>query len=186
MGTRTTRHQLQSRALPTPVPSPELTQEPPPAVQPILPCHADLGSAYTGAALESTTPEVVRVQMFERPHRIVPNNIVLKQYQPYRIIIEAGDEWHHFAVGRLGLDLVIPPGGQGFIDVEPEITGVFPIANSRKIPESYLSNTVTVIPANMSIDTLASILRGVQCPCPHRLSQSWQLRLWWRVQSGRS
>ena len=153
---------------PTPVPSPEPTQEPPPAVQPILPCHADLGSAYTGAARESATPEVVRVQMFEGPYRIVPNNIVLKQYQPYRIIIEAGDEWHHFAVGRLGLDLVIPPGGQGIIDVEPEVTGVFPIANSRKIPESYLSNTVTVIPANMSIDTWHQFCAefNVQAPPP--------------------
>ncbi len=138
---------------PVPVPSPAPTNVPAPAVLPILPCHADLSAVSNAAALESATPEVVRVQMLEQPYRIVPSNIVLKQHQPYQIIIEAGDEWHQFAVDRLGHDIVIPPGGQGILDVRPEVTGVFPIVNSRKIPESYLSSTVTVIPANMSIDT---------------------------------
>ncbi len=138
---------------PEPVPSPAPTNEPAPAVLPILPCHADLSAVSNAAVLESATPEVVRVQMLEQPYRIVPSNIVLKQHQPYRVIIETGNEWHQFAVDRLGHDIVIPPGGQGIIDVRPEVTGVFPIVNSRKIPESYLSGTVTVIPANMSIDS---------------------------------
>ena len=91
--------------------------------------------------------------MLERPYRIVPSNIVLKQDQPYQLIIQAGNEWHQFRADLLGLDIVLPPGCEAIIDLRPQRLGVFRLKDERKIPESHLLSTITVIPANMSIDS---------------------------------
>ena len=150
--------------IPTEVPKP--TPAPFPTVQPILPCYTDVGAAFRTTPLASPTPEVIRVQMLERPYRIVPSNIVLKQDQPYQLIIQAGNEWHQFRVDLLGLDIVLPPGGEAIIDLRPQRLGVFRLKDERKIPESHLLSTITVIPANMSIDSWNNSCVSLQVPSP--------------------
>ena len=91
--------------------------------------------------------------MLENPYRIEPNDIVVKQNQPYLLAIQAGNEWHQFSIDEFGLNIVVPPGGQGTLDLLADRIGAFRIRNLRKIPESHHVSTLTVIPANMSIDS---------------------------------
>ena len=153
---------------PSPIPTeiPKPTPAPFPTVQLNLPCYTDVGTAFRTTPPASPTPEVIRVQMLERPYRIVPSNIVLKQDQPYQLIIQAGNEWHQFRVDLLGLDIVLPPGGEAIIDLRPQRTGVFRLKDERKIPESHLLSTITVIPANMSIDSWHNSCASLQIPFP--------------------
>ena len=151
---------------PSPIPTeiPKPTPAPFPTVKTILPCYTDVGAAFKATPLASPTPEVLRVQMLERPNRIVPSNIVLKRDQPYQLVIQAGNEWHQFRVELLGLDIVLPPGGEAIIDLRPQLLGVFQIKNERKFPESHQINTITVIPANMSIDSWHNSCAALQVP----------------------
>ena len=138
---------------PSPIPTevPKSTPAPFPTVQPILPCYTDVGAAFGTTPLVSPTPETIEIRMLEGPYRIEPSNVVLKQHQHYQLIIQAGNEWHQISVDELGLNIVIPPGGQEMIDLRPDPIGVFILEDQRKLPESHQFSTVTVIPANMSI-----------------------------------
>ena len=91
--------------------------------------------------------------MLERPYRIVPNDIVLKRGRSYRLIIEANEEWQHFASGVLTYDINLPPNGQAEVLLQPQQLGVFPIVNHRHIPGSELMSTITVVPANIDVST---------------------------------
>ena len=91
--------------------------------------------------------------MLERPYRIIPNDIVLKRGRSYRLIIEANEEWHHFASDILVQDIHLPPHGQAEVLVQPRQLGVYPISDRRHIPESYLRSTITVVPASIEVST---------------------------------
>ena len=91
--------------------------------------------------------------MLERPYRIIPNDIVLIQNRPYRLIIQAGEEWHQFAADVLSQDVLLPPGGEAEILEQPQQLGVFPIYNNRRIQESLLLNTITVVPEGIEPST---------------------------------
>ena len=69
-------------------------------------------------------------------------------------------------VDLLGLDIVLPPGGEAIIDLRPQRLGVFRLKDERKIPESHLLSTITVIPANMSIDSWNNSCVSLQVPFP--------------------
>ena len=118
-----------------------------------LPCFTDLTAAHKAGPVASPTPETIRIQMLERPYRIIPNDIVLKRGRSYRLVIEANEEWQHFTSGVLTYDINLPPHGQAEVLLQPQQLGVFPISNHRHIPESELSSTITVLPANIEVST---------------------------------
>lgn len=140
---------------PSPVPTavPSSTPEPRPTAVPILPCFTDLSAAHSASSLASATPEVIEIRMLEKPYRIEPSDIVVKQHQPYLLVIQGGNEWHQFALDEFGLNIVLPPGGQGTLELRADLLGAYRIKDLRKIPESHHVSTLTVIPANMSIDS---------------------------------
>ena len=135
---------------PTPTAAPIPTPTPTQPYQTLLPCHVDLAAAQEANLAASPTPETIRIQMLEQPFRIVPNDIVLQQNRSYRLIIQADNEWRNFTVSGLGVEVDIPPNGEAIVDVQPESTGVFPIADQRKVRASHLLRTITVVPSNMS------------------------------------
>ena len=115
-----------------------------------LPCYVELESAATDWPSATPTPKIIHIQMLERPYRIVPNDIVLRQNQPYQFNIQTDKEWHHFTTNLLKEDLHIPPGGQATILLQTNRLGVFPMEDHRHIPESQVESTITVIPADIS------------------------------------
>ena len=66
-----------------------------------FPCYTQLTPGDKAQPSVTPTPETVRIQMLERPYRIVPNDIVLIQNRQYRLIIQAGEEWHPVCHGSL-------------------------------------------------------------------------------------
>ena len=128
-----------------------------------LPCYVELKSPATELPSANPTPEIIRIQMLERPYRIVPNDIVLRQNQPYQFIIQTDKEWHHFTTNLMKEDLHIPPGGQATILIQTDRLGVFPMEDHRHIPESQVESTITVIPAEISASSwhpLCTKVRG--------------------------
>ena len=113
--------------------------------QQFFPCYTYLTPGDKAQPSVTPTPETIRIQMLERPYRIVPNDIVLRQNRPYRLIIQAGEEWHQFATDVLSQNLLLPPGGEAEFLVQPQQLGVFPIYNNRRIQESLLPSTITVV-----------------------------------------
>ena len=43
-------------------------------------------------------------------------------------VIEANEEWQHFASGVLTYDINLPPNGQAEVLLQPQQLGVFPIS----------------------------------------------------------
>ena len=121
--------------------------------QQFFPCYTQLTPGDTAQPSVTPTPETIRIQMLERPYRIVPNDIVLIKNRQYRLIIQAGGEWHHFSTRVLSQDVVLPPDGEAEILVQPRQLGVFPIYNSRRIQESLLPSTITVVPERIEPST---------------------------------
>ena len=121
--------------------------------QQFFPCYTQLTPGDTVQPSVTPTPETIRIQMLERPYRIIPNDIVLIQNRPYRLIIQAGEEWHQFAADVLSQDVLLPPGGEAEILEQPQQLGVFPIYNNRRIQESLLLNTITVVPEGIEPST---------------------------------
>ena len=52
--------------------------------QQFFPCYTQLTPGDTVQPSVTPTPETIRIQMLERPYRIVPNDIVLIQNRPYQ------------------------------------------------------------------------------------------------------
>ena len=125
-------------------PSPDLQ---PPNV-PLLPCHIDYAVAHRPSPAVEPTPEVIKIELLERPYRIVPSNIVLRQNRWYRFVITAGNQWHAFRVVNMGVrvEYEIPPGGEVDALVHTTNAGVFTIRNYRHTVFIYPKGTVTVIP----------------------------------------
>ena len=121
--------------------------------QQFFPCYTLLTPGDTAQPSVTPTPETIRIQMLERPYRIIPNDIVLIQNRPYRLIIQAGEEWHQFATEVLSQDVLLPPGGEAEILVQPQLLGIFPIHNNRRIQESLLPSTITVVPEGIEPST---------------------------------
>ena len=121
--------------------------------QQFFPCYTQLTPEDTAQPSVTSTPETVRIQMLERPYRIIPNDIVLIQNRQYRLIIQAGEEWHQFATEVLSQDVLLPPGGEAEILVQPQLLGIFPIHNNRRIQESLLPSTITVVPEGIEPST---------------------------------
>ena len=121
--------------------------------QQFFPCYTQLTPGDTAQPSVTPTPETIRIQMLERPYRIIPNDIVLIQNRPYRLIIQAGEEWHQFATEVLSQDVLLPPGGEAEILVQPQLLGIFPIHNNRRIQESLLPSTITVVPEGIEPST---------------------------------
>ena len=113
--------------------------------QDFLSCFVELNPTGEVAPTASPTPEVINVQVLERPYRIVPNNIVLHKNRTYELVITAGNEWHLLASELLNEDLLLPPGSQHSVLLRPDRLGVFTIADHRKIRESETLSTFTVI-----------------------------------------
>jgi hypothetical protein len=88
--------------------------------------------------------------MLEQPYRIVPGNIVLRKGHPYQLVIQTGDEWHHFQVDEFGLGIDIPSNTEIMVEVEPQRVGVYSIVNIRRLPESHTLHTITVIPSQIT------------------------------------
>ena len=122
-------------------------------IEQLFPCYTHLNSASVNEPLVTPTPETITIQMLERPYRIVPNDIVLIQNRQYRLIIQAGEEWHQFATEVLSQDVLLPPGGEAEILVQPQLLGIFPIHNNRRIQESLLPSTITVVPEGIEPST---------------------------------
>ena len=123
--------------------------------QSLLPCYIDLAAAQRASPVAEPTPEVIRIQLLERPYRIVPSNIVLKQNRWYKFIITAGNEWHSFRVNRMGmlLDYEIPPGGEKGPLVHTTNAGVFPMVDWRHRRIMLEESVITVIPQGASAST---------------------------------
>ena len=124
-------------------------QDPLPPLLKSLPCFTDYTVTPNASPPTAQTTETVHIQMFERPYRIVPNDIVLRLNRPYRLVIQANDEWQHFASRVLSQDIHLPPYGQAEVLLQPREVGVFPIENNRNLSESELQRTITVIPEGM-------------------------------------
>ncbi len=139
---------------PSPLPSqtPEVTLAPTPPAQPLLPCFTDIAAAHAAAPVASPTPEVIRVQLLDRPYRMVPSDIVLRQNRWYRFIVSAEEEWQTFRVNDLGASIVheIPPGGEVEFVFQATRAGVFIVENWRRIQESRFLNSITVVPEGSS------------------------------------
>lgn len=115
-----------------------------------LPCYVELNVTGDTAPAASPTPETIRIQMLERPYRIVPNDIVIRQNRPYQLVIQAGAEWHHFSSELLKEDIHLPPGGEARVLLQTDRLGVFSVGDHRHIPESPTSATITVIPEKIA------------------------------------
>ena len=152
-------------ALETPLPQ-AVTEKTQAKIQPNLPCHVSLTPKKDVVPLASPTPQVIRIQLLEHPYRVVPNDIVLEQNSLYRFIVQAGNEWHGFRVPAVGLGFEIPPGGQGDKLVRPSEPGVFPIVNWRRMPESEVISTITVVPEGASVSTWHSLCGQLQIHSP--------------------
>ncbi len=157
---------------PTPVPpapapthAPTPTPVPPPA-QSLLPCYTDLTAAAAAKVTDRDIPEILVIEMLERPYRIVPNDIILRQGQLYQLVIRSGNEWHQFRADPLGLDITIPPEGEAIVELRPERVGVFRLKDERKVPEDYLLSTIAVIPADMAIATWHPSCSKIWVPAP--------------------
>ena len=92
----------------------------------------------------------IEIELLDNPNLMVPNDIVVEQGRPYRFLIRAGEEWHAFNAGRLGMNYEIPPGGEVDVVMQFEETGVFDIEDWRRLPHSPLYQTITVVPQGMS------------------------------------
>ena len=116
----------------------------------LLPCYYEsVGPRLDSPAVSS--PETIRIRMLERPYRIEPNDIILRENRAYTLVIEAGREWHQFVIWDLLQDHVhIPPGGRAEVSLTPEAVGVFLIQDLRHLEESQARSTVTVIPAGVT------------------------------------
>ena len=152
-------------ALETPLPQ-AVTEKTQAKLQPNLPCHVSLTPKKDVVPLASPTPQVIRIQLLEHPYRVVPNDIVLEQNSLYRFIVQAGNEWHGFRVHAVGLGFEIPPGGQGDKLVRPTEPGVFPLVNWRRMPESEVISTITVVPEGASVSTWHSLCGQLQIYSP--------------------
>lgn len=137
------------------VPSPVPPQVPVEVVADIPPCHSEVALQQGIAPAAEPTPEIIRIQLLERPYRMIPQDIVLRQNRWYQFVITAGEEWHAFTVHGLGdrLSYEIPPGGEKAHLVHTTNAGVFVVENWRRLPESPLRNTITVIPQGVTIET---------------------------------
>ena len=142
-------------APPTITTSPAPTQDPTMGTGEYLPCHTDLEALQKIVPVAEPTPEVVRIQLLERPWRMIPSDIVLRQNRWYEFVITAGEEWHSFVVHGMGsrVDYEIPPGGEKAPWVHTTNAGVFEVENWRRIQESDLHFTITVVPEGMTAST---------------------------------
>ena len=131
-------------APPTIATSPAPTQVPSVSTTELLPCHTDLEALHKIVPVAEPTPEVIRIQLLERPWRMIPSDIVLRQNRWY-FVITAGEEWHSFVVRGMGtrVDYEIPPGGEIAPWVHTTNAGVFVVENWRRIQESDLRFTIT-------------------------------------------
>ncbi len=146
---------------------PETSSLPKPALQflsqPLLPCHIDLAAAAEQRPPAEATPEVVRIQLLERPYRIVPGDIVLEQNRWYQFVLTTGSEWHSFAVEGVGprrvvgvgarIDYIIPPGGKVETLVHTTNIGEFTMLDWRHRRIMLEKHTLTVIPQGASVST---------------------------------
>ena len=82
--------------------APQAIQTSPEALQQLIPCHIDLATAQRPRPAVEPTPETIRIQLLEHPHRIIPSNIVLRQNRWYKFNITAGNEWHSFRIKGMG------------------------------------------------------------------------------------
>ena len=146
------------QASPSPAPvtaSPVPTRVPATIDRENLPCHTDLAVLQKIVPVAEPTPEIVRIQLLERPFRMIPSDIVLRQKRWYQFVITAGEEWQAFFVR--GIDEIIsyeiPPGGEIAPLVHTTNAGVFVVENWRRILESELRFTITVVPEAMNIST---------------------------------
>ena len=135
-------------------------------IQPDLPCFVSPRVEKSAEPVVSPTPQVVHIQLLEHPYRVVPNDIVLEENSQYRLIVQAGNETHGFRVLPLGLDYEIPPGGQIDVVVRPLEPGIFPIENWRRMPESELISTITVVPEGVAAATWNSLCGHIQVHSP--------------------
>ena len=142
-------------APPTIASSPAPTQVPSVSTTEYLPCYTDLEALHKIVPVADPTPEVVRIQLLERPWRMIPSDIVLRQNRWYEFVITAGEEWHSFVVHGMGsrVDYEIPPGGEKAPWVHTTNAGVFEVENWRRIQESDLHFTITVVPEGMTAST---------------------------------
>ena len=138
---------------------------------PWLPCHTHISVERETANPTVPTPEVINIQMLERPYRIEPNDIVLEQNRPYQFIVQAGTEWHTlriFDYFDVDINLVIPPGGQAQVLARPKRPGIVVINDPRYIVESHFNSTITIVPEGMTaaswLPSCAKIV--VQSPPP--------------------
>ena len=85
----------------------------------------------------------------------IPSDLVLRQNRWYAFVITAGEEWHSFVVRGMGtrVDYEIPPGGEIAPWVHTTNAGVFVVENWRRIQESDLRFTITVVPEGMTAST---------------------------------
>ena len=123
--------------------------------QPLLPCYIDLAEAQRASPVAEPTPEVIRIQLLERPYRIVPKHIVLKQNRWYRFVITTGSEWHYFSVRRMdpNLDYEIPPESEIAPLVYTTNAGVFSMVDWRHRSTMLEASSITVIPDGASLST---------------------------------
>ena len=128
-------------APPTIATSPAPTQVPSVSTTEYLPCHTDLEALQKIVPVAEPTPEVIRIQLLERPWRMIPSDIVLRQNRWYEFVITGGEEWHSFAVYGMGtrVKYEIPPGGEKAPWVHTTNAGVFVVENWRRIQESELA-----------------------------------------------
>ena len=139
-----------------------------PPTQPNPPCHVDLAAERDVSPVASPTPQVVTIQLLSGPYRVVPNDIHLKQNSVYLFIIQASNDWHAFRVPALGLDFEIPPGGQAEALVRPLEFGIFEVVNWRRMPESELISTITVVPEGVQASTWHSLCGHIEVSSPPR------------------
>ncbi len=148
--------------------SPSVTQQDPLApLLTSLPCFTDYRVALDSSPTTAQSTETVRIQMLERPYRIVPNDIVLRLNRPYRLVIQANDEWQHFASHVLSQDIHLPPYGQAEVLLQPREVGVFTIENNRNLSESELQRTITVIPEGMFASSWHPLCAEFSVHSPH-------------------
>ncbi len=139
--------------------------------QQLLPCHVVLTAPQTSGPVAEPTPEVIRIKLQERPYRIVPSDIVLRQNRWYRFVIQAGSEWHSFRVLGMGMrvDYEIPPGEQKAPLVHTTNSGVFIMENWRRRRFIPATGTITVVPEGYNAATWYPSICGhleVQGPTP--------------------
>ena len=143
--------------------APQAIQTSPEAVQQLIPCHIDIGTAQRPRPAVEPTPEVIRIQMLEHPYRIIPSNIVLRQNRWYKFNITAGNEWHALRIKGMGatVNYEIPPGGEKGPLVHATNVGVFEMLDIRHDRFLQGINTVTVVPEGATISTWYSSTCGI-------------------------